>query len=85
MPQVNDVSSASNTPAATPVNTAKLAAAAYTPSTGISNMNDLKEKAPEVYKMMMEGIAQNIISKMNEQQERLKKMMREGDEQSRGG
>ena len=48
--------------------------------TKISNTADLKEKAPEVWDKMMEGIAQNIIKDMRQRQERLKKMMREARE-----
>lgn len=46
-------------------------------NTKVSSAADLKEKAPEVWDKMMEGIAQNIISDMRKRQERLKKMMRE--------
>ena len=46
--------------------------------TKVSSLAELKEKAPEVYEKMMQGIAQNIISEMRERQERLKKLMREG-------
>jgi hypothetical protein len=78
---------------ATPVNTAALNTLANTPSStggkggasgSVSNMKDLKEKAPEVYKAMMQGIAQTIISKMHTQQEHLKKMMRDGQRDASG-
>jgi len=46
--------------------------------TKISSVGDLREKAPEVFDKMMEGIAMNIISRMRKAQERLKKMWREG-------
>ena len=48
--------------------------------TKISDTADLKNKAPEVWDKMMQGIAQNIIKDMRQRQERLKKMMREGRE-----
>ncbi|ADI38907.1 putative uncharacterized protein [Waddlia chondrophila 2032/99] len=54
--------------------------AEYDMDTVISSASDLKEKAPEVWDKMMQGIAQNIIKDMRERQERLKKMMRESRE-----
>lgn len=54
------------------------APAEYTNATLISNMADVKEKAPKVYKAMMQGIAQSIIGKMRAANERLKKIQREG-------
>ena len=52
----------------------------YDMETQISSTADLREKAPEVWDKMMEGIAQNIIKDMRQRQERLKKMMREARE-----
>lgn len=49
-------------------------------NTKVNSTADLKEKAPEVWDKMMEGIAQNIISDMRKRQERLKKMMREAQQ-----
>ncbi len=46
--------------------------------TKIGSLNELRAKAPEVYKQMMLGIAQNIIKRMREHQGRLKRMMRKG-------
>lgn len=48
-----------------------------TSKTMIGSIEDLKKKAPEVYKKMMEGIAMNIVGEMRHHQERLKKLMRE--------
>jgi len=45
--------------------------------TKIGSMAELREKAPEVYKKMMEGLAMNMINEMRRRQDRLKKMMRE--------
>lgn len=53
----------------------------FTMSTTINSMEELKEKAPEFYKKMMEGIAMTIIKDMRQHQERLKKMMRKSREQ----
>jgi hypothetical protein len=60
------------------------ATSSFNASTPITSLADLKDKAPEVYKAMMEGIAQNIINKMNDHQERLKKLMREGRRDAEG-
>lgn len=46
-------------------------------STRFNSLEDLKEKAPQVYNAMMLGIAQNICKDMQEAQQRLKTMMRE--------
>lgn len=45
--------------------------------TKISSLEDLREKAPEVYQKMLEGIAQKIVNEIKEHQDRLKKMMEE--------
>ena len=45
----------------------------------ISSMDELRKKAPQVYKQMLMGIAMNICSEMQRQQERLKQTMREGN------
>lgn len=50
----------------------------FSMNTEVKSLAELKEKAPEVYKQMMMGIAQNIVSKMHRNQERLKQMWREG-------
>lgn len=51
-------------------------------STSVSSLADLKKKAPQVYNMMMEGIALNICNDMQHHQDRLKQMMRQGESQS---
>jgi hypothetical protein len=48
----------------------------FSAATPISSMADLKEKAPELYKKMMQGLAQNIIGRMRDAQKRLKESMR---------
>ena len=58
------------------------AAPGYTSTTQIHSLGQLKEVAPDVYKAMMQGIAQTIVNDMNEHQERLKKMMQEARQQS---
>ena len=57
------------------------AAPGYTNKTQVKSLNDLKEKAPEVHKAMMEGIAQTIIRKMRAGQERLKRIWAENRRQ----
>jgi hypothetical protein len=44
----------------------------------VRNLEELKKEAPEIYNMMLMGIATNICNEMKAQQERLKKLMREG-------
>lgn len=53
--------------------------------TSINSMEDLKKKSPELYRMMMEGIAMNICRKMQRNQEHLKQIMREATRNSQGG
>lgn len=57
------------------------AAAGYSSSTGIRTLEDLKEKAPEVWKQTMVGIATEIIGKMRRSQLRLKEIIRKGRQQ----
>lgn len=45
----------------------------------ISNLAQLREKAPTVYDRMMMGIATNICNQMKRQQERLKQTIRQGN------
>ncbi len=45
--------------------------------TQVNSMSDLKNKAPEVYQKMMEGIAMKICNEMKASQERIKDMNRE--------
>lgn len=56
-------------------------AAAESSSTTFSSMEDMKKKNPKLYKMMLESIAQNMISQMQDQQDREKaawRRIREG-------
>ncbi len=52
--------------------------------TTASNMTQLKERAPQVYNAMMMGVAQNICNEMQQHQDRLKELMREGEEDANG-
>lgn len=45
--------------------------------TTVNSMSDLKNKAPEVYQKMMEGIAMKICNEMKSSQDRIKEMNRE--------
>lgn len=51
----------------------------------VSSMSDLKEKAPEVYKAMMQGIAMNMCTQSQRAQEHLKKMQEEFRREAEGG
>lgn len=53
--------------------------------TTIKNMDDLKNKAPDVYKLMMEGIAMNICNDLKGHQERLTEIMRDERRKAAGG
>jgi hypothetical protein len=52
----------------------------YSAATPVTSMADLKDKAPELYKRMMQGLAQNIIGRMRDAQRRLKESMRKNRE-----
>lgn len=56
------------------------APANYSSSTKISSLEDLKNKAPEVYNAMLKGLCMTIIRDMREHQEHLKETMRKGRE-----
>lgn len=49
--------------------------AAVSGKSKVSSLNELKEKAPEVYRAMVEGIATTICEEMKRNQEHLKKIM----------
>jgi hypothetical protein len=72
----------STTPAADPSVVAadgkKGPSGAVSGSTIINNLADLKEKAPEMYQKMLEGIAQTICRQIKRQDDRLRQKMREG-------
>lgn len=46
----------------------------YTAATTISTLQDLQQKAPKLYKAMIEGLASQMISQMRQQNEELKKL-----------
>ena len=50
-----------------------------TTSTTISSLADLQQKAPQLYKIMMESIAMEICNQMQDSQNRLKQMWDEGN------
>ncbi len=47
--------------------------------TSISSVGDLREKAPKVYDAMLIGIATTICNRSKRHQDRIKKIMREGN------
>lgn len=51
-------------------------------SSTISSLSDLKNKAPAVYKAMMQGIGMNICNEMKKHQDQLQELI---DEYSRYG
>jgi hypothetical protein len=51
-------------------------------NTVITSLDDLRQKAPKVYNAMMQGIAMQICNQMEHAQQRLKQMMRAGEQQS---
>lgn len=44
----------------------------------VKNMAELQEKAPQVYRAMIEGIAQRIIADINRHSKRFKEAVRRG-------
>jgi hypothetical protein len=50
-----------------------------TSSTKIRTLADLKSKAPEIWQKMLESLGMKICNEMRQHQERLKKLMREGN------
>lgn len=48
----------------------------YTAATQVGSMAALKEKVPELYDKMLQGIAQTICNRMQDGQRRLKEAMR---------
>lgn len=85
---VASVTGAENTEASTATTTATGTPTGTTgdfnASTPISSMADLKEKAPELYKAMMEGLAMNIVNEMRQHQEKLKEMQRQAQREAEG-
>lgn len=53
----------------------------FSVDTKISSVGDLRSEAPEVYQKMMEGLAFGIIRKMRRSMERIKKQLREAQEE----
>lgn len=56
----------------------------YDMNTTVGSLDELKEKAPEVYQKMMEGIAFSVITSMKRHQEHLEKVWRENRDNARG-
>jgi hypothetical protein len=74
-PQVAAASAAA--PAATSATTGKAGGTTgggLSDSTTISSMEDLRTKAPQIYKMMMQSIAMDICIQMQQAQDRLSSM-----------
>lgn len=58
--------------------------ATFNAATSISSMADLKEKAPDVYNAMMQGIAMTICNEMKHHQDKLKEMQRQAERDAEG-
>lgn len=82
---VNPVQAQQSTQAAASNVKAKGGGGAVDSSTTISSMADLKEKAPKVYNAMMQGIATQIITQMQDASNRLKEMMRKARQEADEG
>lgn len=61
-------------------NPAKLPGGDVNSATMVSSLAELKEKAPDVYKQTLKGIASTILGQMQRSQDRLKKIIREGNQ-----
>jgi hypothetical protein len=77
-PVVTEKTSGAATPAKTPGGGG--AAPGYDSSTTISSLEDLKKKAPKVWKAMLEGIAIQITNDMQRSQERIKELRQSYEE-----
>lgn len=60
------------------------AAPGYNSMTTIGTMAELKEKAPEVYNAMLQGIGMSICNEMKDHQDRIKKIMRDAERDAEG-
>jgi hypothetical protein len=74
--------SSTGTSASSTVPGTGLTAAQIDSSSSVSSMADLKEKSPEVYNAMMQGVAMKICNEMKSHQDRIKKIMRENRAQT---
>jgi len=54
------------------------ASGSFNSSTHIAGMNDLKEKAPQLHRAMLEGIAMRVIGDMRRHAKNMKKIYRQG-------
>lgn len=75
------LSSNSASAAVSPAAAGQAVAAAGNPAAaqaaaGFGTMSQLKEKSPEVYNKMMQGIAMNIVGKMRKDNENFKKAIK---------
>lgn len=72
--------------AAVPAGSAAAKQAAASSSGGIpssfSSLTEMKNRAPQVYNMMMQTLAQSICSNMKQQSDTLTQMIREGENNS---
>lgn len=79
------VSDSQETSSATSTGAPTGTAGEFNASTQIGSMSELKDKAPELYKAMMQGLATNICNDMKDHQDRLKEMQRQATRDAEGG
>lgn len=48
----------------------------------VSNVSDLQQKAPEVWNAILQGIAQGMISQMQNDNDQLIQMMKQSEQQN---
>lgn len=78
------VTTSSSTVTSTNVNTstpAGAASAAAADQSTVGSLAELREKSPEVYQAMMQGLAMKICNSMQKHQARYKEILRKGREQ----
>jgi len=72
---------ASSAGAGAPAAGAASSAGNVTSATTVSNVQDMQKRAPQVYKAMVLGIAQNICNQMHDSSDHLIQMEKEYNEQ----
>lgn len=60
------------------------AAPGFNNQTTIGSVGELREKAPEVYNAMLQGMATTICNHMKSSQDRIKKIMRDAERDAEG-
>lgn len=75
---VNESSASASTGAATGTSDAAAQGSQnWNMKTTVNSVEQLRQKAPEIYNAMLQGIAMNMIGQMKRRQDRLKELMRD--------